>query len=225
MKKFGNILWGIVFIAIGIIWGLNALGIASIQVFFQGWWTLFIIIPCFIGLFRERNKTGNLIGLMIGIALLLVVRNIISFDLVMKLVLPFVLVMIGISIIFKDLFSSKVSQKLKEIDVDGMEEYCATFSSQKAILRDGEFRNAKLDAIFGSVHFDIQNCKLAEDKVIKVSSVFGGITILVPSNVNVKIKSTSIFGGISNKIEHKKGDNIPTIYIDGICLFGGVDIR
>ena len=61
MNKLTKILWGIVFIAIGI--GLNALEITSINIFFKGWWTLFIIIPCLIGLFDSDSdgKTGNLI--------------------------------------------------------------------------------------------------------------------------------------------------------------------
>ena len=80
MKKIGNILWGIVFIALGIIIALNALGVAKINVFFDGWWTLFIIIPCFIGLFKEREKTGNIIGLLIGIVLLLCCQNILDFN-------------------------------------------------------------------------------------------------------------------------------------------------
>ena len=54
MKKIGNILWGVVLIIIGLIIGGNALGITHINIFFNGWWTLFIIIPCFIGLFREN---------------------------------------------------------------------------------------------------------------------------------------------------------------------------
>ena len=49
MKKIEEILWGVFFIAIGIIIGLNALGITDINIFFDGWWTLFIIVPCFIG--------------------------------------------------------------------------------------------------------------------------------------------------------------------------------
>ena len=61
MKKFGNVLWGIVLIIIGLIIGGNALGIVNINIFFDGWWTLFIIIPCFIGLFKDDEKTGNLI--------------------------------------------------------------------------------------------------------------------------------------------------------------------
>ena len=59
MKKFGNVLWGIVLIIIGLIIGGNVLGITSINIFFDGWWTLFIIIPCFIGLFKDDEKTGN----------------------------------------------------------------------------------------------------------------------------------------------------------------------
>ena len=81
MEKFGNALWGIVLIAIGLIVGGNALGITNINIFFDGWWTLFIIIPCFIGLFKDNEKTVNLIGLLISIALLLACQNIIDFHL------------------------------------------------------------------------------------------------------------------------------------------------
>ena len=36
MKKVGNILWGLVFIVLGLIFGLNALGITDINIFFRG---------------------------------------------------------------------------------------------------------------------------------------------------------------------------------------------
>ena len=72
MSNLSKILWGIVFIVIGIIIGLNALGVTNINIFFDGWWTLFIIIPCLIGLFDNdsEGKTGNLIGIVIGVILL-----------------------------------------------------------------------------------------------------------------------------------------------------------
>ena len=111
MKNFGNVLWGIVLIGIGLIIGGNALGITNINIFFDGWWTLFIIIPCFIGLFKEREKTGNIIGLLIGIALLLGCQDILNFDTIWKLVVPVILVVIGLSLIFKDTFNSKEFRK------------------------------------------------------------------------------------------------------------------
>lgn len=141
MKKFGNVLWGIVLIIVGIIIGGNALGITSINVFFDGWWTLFIIIPCFIGLFKENEKTGNLIGLLIGVALLLACQNILRFDLIWKLAFPLILVIIGLSFIFKDTFESKVSEEIKNINKKnkGANEYCATFSEQDVNFNGEEF--------------------------------------------------------------------------------------
>ena len=59
MNKISNLLWGLVFVVLGVIFGLNALEITDINVFFDGWWTLFIIVPCFIGLFKDEDKTGN----------------------------------------------------------------------------------------------------------------------------------------------------------------------
>ena len=136
MKKVGNILWGIVFIVIGIIFGLNAMGITDIDIFFRGWWTLFIIIPSFIELFRSTNKMWSFIWLSIGIMLLLCAQNILSFKLISKLIFPFILVMIGISLIFKDTFNKKITEKIKTLNSNrgSFEEYCATFGEQKSDL-------------------------------------------------------------------------------------------
>ena len=71
MKKTANWLWGFVLIALGVILGINALGIAHINIFFPGWWTLFIIVPCAIGLFTDEHKGGATFGLVLGICLLL----------------------------------------------------------------------------------------------------------------------------------------------------------
>ena len=100
--KISNLLWGIFFISIGIILGLNALEITNINIFFNGWWTLFIIIPCFIDLFKDEDITGDIIGLVIGISLLLGCNDLINFELIWKLLVPTILVVTGLSFIFKD---------------------------------------------------------------------------------------------------------------------------
>lgn len=71
MKKVSSVILGLLLIVVGVIFALNALNIADIDIFFDGWWTLFIIVPCGVGLFTEREKTGNLIGIAIGVFLLL----------------------------------------------------------------------------------------------------------------------------------------------------------
>lgn len=50
MKNITKILWGTALIAVGGIIALNAFGITGIELFFDGWWTLFIIVPCLVGI-------------------------------------------------------------------------------------------------------------------------------------------------------------------------------
>mgnify|MGYP005776887543 FL=1 len=226
MSNLSKILWGIVFIVIGIIIGLNALGVTNINIFFDGWWTLFIIIPCLIGLFDNdsEGKTGNLIGIVIGVILLLAIRGVISFQIVGKLIIPIIFVGIGLSIIFNETLKSKVSDKVKEAKKNGLETYAATFGEQN-VKKDGEdFNGANLDAVFGSVNLDLRKANITNETAIKASAIFGGVEILVPENVNVKVKSTPIFGGVSNKTTYNKESQI-VVYIDAFCMFGGVDIK
>lgn len=226
MNNIKNILWGIILVIIGVIIGLNTIGITDIDIFFDGWWALIIIVPCFIGLFTNKDKTGNIIGLLVGVILLLGMQNIIDFNLIWKLLLPSIIVIIGLSLIFKNTFNSKINNEIKKLNNKNTKnnEYCATFSGQRIDIPNEEFKGATLNSVFGSITCDLREAKIKEDVVINASSVFGGIDIIVPDDVNIKIKSNSIFGGVNNKKKNNE-DKKYTIYVNASCLFGGVDIK
>lgn len=223
--KVSNVIWGLVLVAIGVIFGINALGIAEIDIFFDGWWTLFIIVPCFVDLFKDHDKVGSIIGIFIGVGLLLGCQDVIDFNLVWKLSIPFVLVLIGLSIIFKDAINSKVKKEIKKLHKNNLQEYCSTFSSQEVDFTKETFKGCSLSAIFGGVKCDLKDAIIKSDAVIDVSAIFGGVTIFVPDDVNVKISSTPIFGGVSDDRKHKSKDNKNTIYINATSMFGGVEIK
>lgn len=224
MKRFTNFLWGMVFIIIGVIIGLNALGITDINIFFRGWWTLFIIVPCFIGIFKDGSKWGDIIGLVIGIALLLCCHNLLKFEWIIKLIIPFTLVMIGLSFIFRDAWNQKVEKKIKHISTGNKQDYTATFGENKVNLQNEVFEGADINAIFGGVELNLVQAIVKEDRIINASAIFGGIDIIVPKEVNVKVKTTPIFGGITNRVTTTV-ENAPTIYINAFCMFGGVEIK
>jgi len=224
MEKIKKLLWGLFFIVLGIVIGLNSLGITDINIFFKGWWTLFIIVPSFIGLFDEEDKTGNLIGLIMGVVLLLGVNNVINFELIGKLIVPFILVAIGVSILFRETIKSNITKKVADANKNGLESLTATFGGQKAIKDEEEFKGANIDSVFGGVELDLRKAKIEKEAVIKASAIFGRIDIFVPEDVNIKIKSTPIFGGVSNKAKYNK-ESDKTIYIDAFCMFGGIDIK
>ena len=225
MKKASSVLWGIVLIAAGVVLALNVFNITDIDIFFDGWWTLFIIVPCAIGLFTEREKTGNIIGIVIGVFLLLCCQDILSFSVLWKLLVPAIIVIVGLKLVLTGLFGSKANEIMKKLRLEGKEPKagCATFSECN-INYDGEvFEGAELTAVFGGVKCDLRNAIIQKDCAIQVSAIFGGIDIFVPAGINVKVNSNSIFGGVSNKTAVHQ--NAPTIYVCGTCMFGGVDIK
>lgn len=226
MRKFSNIMWGLVLIALGVIIGLNSLGLTSIELFFDGWWTLFIIIPCFIGLITDKEKTGSIIGLIIGILLLLGCQDIISFETFWKLLIPMLLVILGLSMVFKDVFNSKINRKISELNKNSKSEknISAYFSGQKVVYSKEEFDGINMEAVFGGIKLDLREAIIKKDVVINGRAIFGGIDILLPENVNVVVSSSAMFGGVDNKRELNQ-DNKITIYLNGSSLFGGIDIK
>lgn len=225
MKKIGSVILGIILIAIGAVFALNALNITDIDIFFDGWWTLFIIVPCTIGLFTEREKTGNIIGVAIGVFLLLCCQDILSFSMFWKLLVPAIIVIVGLKMVISGLLGNKTNEIMKKLRSEGKNPKadCAVFSGCE-VNYDGEvFEGAELTAVFGGLDCDLRNAIIEKDCAIQVSAIFGGIDIFVPAGINVKVNSNNIFGGVSNKTAVQQ--NTPTIYVSGTCMFGGVEIK
>ncbi len=225
MNKKSNIIWGIILVAAGLLFALNALNITDVELFFDGWWTLFIIVPCAVGLFTERDKTGNAIGLVVGVFLLLCCRDILNFSMLWKLLVPVIIVVVGLKLLFTGIFGNKANEMMRKLKAEGrvLKAGCAIFSGSDLHYNGEVFDGAELSAIFGGVECDLRGAIIEKDCAIQAAAIFGGIDILVPNTVNVKVNSTSIFGGVSNKTATIA--NAPTIYISATCMFGGVDIK
>ena len=225
MKKTSNILWGIVLIAVGVLFALNATGITDINIFFNGWWTLLIIVPCAIGLFTYQDKTGSILGIAIGVVLLLCCRDILSFAMLWKLLLPTIIIIIGLRLVFAGVFEKRGHDAVKLLKSRGrpMRTACAVFSGCDVKYDHEVFEGANFSAIFGGVDCDLRNAIIEHDCVIQATAIFGGMDIIVPSHVNVQFSVINIFGETVNKSgPHKEG---PTIYITGLCAFGGIEVK
>ena len=230
MRQIKPIVWGIAIIALGIIFGGNTLGLFNIDIFFDGWWALFIIVPSFISLITEKEKISSLVFLVCGIILLLAAQDVFSYDVAWKVILALALVVIGASIIVKSTLHSKndeeVEKKVNELKDDKkMDSQVALFSGNERVYNKEVFSGSNLVAVFGGVDLDLRNATFNKDTVIKAFCLFGGIDIKVPEDVLIKIKSGFIFGGIADDRKAKTGKGKYTIYIDAAGGFGGVDIK
>lgn len=226
MKDYTKYIIGFLLIFIGLILGLNAFGITNINLFFSGWWTLFIIIPSLVGLINDKEKTSSLIFLIIGVWLFLAERDLIEYELLIKLLLPVILISIGLLLVFKDVLSIN-GKEIKKINANNKESnnYIAVFGSQDLKFEDEKVENLDLKSLFGGIKLDLRDAKIEKDIVINTLSVFGGIDIYVPDDVKVKVSSTPFFGGVEVKRGKQSNNKEVTIYLNSVCIFGGVDVK
>ena len=205
MKKVENTVIGLILIIIGVIIGLNAFHITNIDLFFDGWWTLFIIVPCFFGLFKDQDKTGNIIGLIVGIYLLLYCQGLINFQFAWKLVIPVIFVLIGLKMIFKDTFNKK--------------------KPHQNIYDNQLYTGGNYDVTFNGLILDLSKAYLNEETNIMISTLFGGVDLYLPDDVNIQIQSSNFLGGVDLHKRENKIENTKVIYLNARCIFGGINIK
>ncbi|MDD6794859.1 MAG: LiaF-related protein [Clostridiaceae bacterium] len=233
-KKLSNVLWGLAFIVVGVGIAGNVFNLWNFRFFFRGWWTLFIIVPCVISMIENGVKTSNLIGFMIGA--LLLVDELFYVHIAGKLIFPIILVLIGFSIIFKGHFhvekrENHYGDKSYEINMgnskkgNGFLNVVAIFWGNEKRIQNEEVLGADCAAVFGGIDLDLRDAIINHDISIDSLNLFGGTDIYLPNNVNVKVNSLGIFGGIDNKTYHPYIEGAPTVYVNGTCLFGGIDIK
>jgi predicted membrane protein len=225
--KFSNILWGLAFIAVGIGFAGNAFGLWDFRLFFNGWWTLFIIVPCLISMIQNGVNTGNIIVFVIGILLFVNSNGFLPRHIVSKLVFPVILILIGFNIVFRGSFKSnyRVNIQKNYVGKDGYISMTSIFTSHEVRPVNESVRGGAASAVFGNIQVDLRNAIINQDVTINVTSIFGGVDIFIPPNVNVKVSSIPIFGGVSNKASQCNLVNCPTIYVNATCIFGGVNIK
>ena len=101
-NKISNSLWGLFLIAIGIGIAGDVLNIWDFQLFFDGWWTFLIIIPCFISMIQSGFGFGSTCGFIIGVVWFLSYHINFNFS-IWRLIIPGILILIGLRIMFQDI--------------------------------------------------------------------------------------------------------------------------
>lgn len=84
----------------------------------------------------------------------------------------------------------------------------------------------KIVNVFGGCDLDFTQAKFTARRTrIIVLCLFGGAKLFVPEGVRAISKAVCIFGGINNRAPGATDPNAPTLVIEGLVLFGGVDIK
>ncbi|MGW8123284.1 LiaF transmembrane domain-containing protein [Roseivirga echinicomitans] len=221
---------GGLFLTIGSLWTLDNIGILNIQLpwYFTEWYSIMILIGILIATVREKLGLG-LTFVAIGTAFMLRdiydyrFRDIFEFW-------PVIFIIIGISLIFRRGISKDGYEEKKnnESELDSVDEI-AIFSGSERNVTSKQFRGGKLTSIFGGTELNLRNAELATGtNILDVFVLFGGTDIKVPSDMNVKVKVTAIFGGFSDErkmITENEANAGKELIINGLVLFGGGEVK
>ncbi|MCP3673859.1 MAG: DUF1707 and DUF2154 domain-containing protein [Gammaproteobacteria bacterium] len=87
-------------------------------------------------------------------------------------------------------------------------------------------KEIRIFSLFSGAALDLTEAQFAHPTLrIMVFSLFSGNDIFVADNVNVRTNAFSIFGGISNKALSNANHNSPTVLIEGVGIFSGINIK
>ena len=182
-------------------------------------------MPCTIGLITDRDKTGSIIGICVGVILLLWRQDVIDTAMIWKLLVPAIVIIIGIRILITSIFSKKFADiPIAAANVKNGSG-TAIFSGSDLNYSGKVFGGTTLTAVFGGAKCDLRGAVIENDCRIDTTAIFGGIDILVPDNINVVLNTAAFMGGAEDKTARRQIAGAKTLYINAVCVFGGIDVK
>lgn len=232
MKKnnTAGIILGFLFLVIGVGYLADVLGfIDGFTIFFDGWWSLFIIIPCFCGLLgRGEAKTGYLIGIAIGLFLLLSAQGVIDSDKLFTLLVAGVFVLIGVSLLFPKR-KKEQNERGKINHTDRFDRNVAdtsassyTTTAEGVVFEDAPTITVEPEASEGTAGASAkESAGSCVDKVV-CSAIFAGRDIRVDNSPFGGADLSAFFGGIDMNLKNAVVTKNVTIEVK--AAFGGISL-
>jgi predicted membrane protein len=228
-KTDKRILLGGILILVGallLMASMKVLDVSISHIIFS-WPFIFTIIGLFILLNTNKKLLG---GILTGLGIFFLLPRIFPYvQYHGGTVIPIILIALGIYIIFnhrkKNLLDPEKQGFLKKDLIDDV----SIFGGGTKIISSDSFKGGNITAVFGGSEINLTGCRLADgDQIVDVLMIFGGTTIVVPRDWNVVVNVTSILGGFSDKSIKDPNvlpDQSRTLYIKGLAMFGGGEIK
>lgn len=224
MKKnnYVGIVIGLLFLVIGGGYLAEAIGIVEeFTIFFDGWWTLFIIVPCFCGLLgKGGGKIGYLIGLAIGLFLLLTARGVLDSDKLWALILAAICILLGLNLMLPKRARRAKEEERESVETDRFDraEHVTAEASSYTVQEDGVVCEEAPEV---TVEPSSDSYQEDGEKVV-CSAVFAGRDIRVDNSGFYGANLSAIFGGIDLNLKNAIIRRNVTIEVRAV--FGGIDL-
>jgi hypothetical protein len=102
------------------------------------------------------------------------------------------------------------------------------FAGNDEIFLDEVFNGGEINVVFGGMELDLRRTTLPEGETyLEINTVFGGVTVFVPSTWSVDVRTDAIAGGFMDTRPRDTAniDATRKLVITGSFVFGGGEVR
>ncbi len=230
-RDITTIIVGLFFLAAGVAVGGSMLGFFDFTISFDGWWTLFLIVPALLSIVQGGFNAGNTVLLSIGAVLLLDAQNVLPRNFSWRLILPLVLLIVGFQLVFGHRTTGTAGNprpsgpRPGESGGTAYKSSSALFGGQDIVYGSEDFTGGSYTAMFGALTINLRSVTLVGDVIINVTAMFGGIELILPDNVQVVSNIVPILGGVDCKYASSRDPLAPKVIINGNVSLGGIEIK
>lgn len=238
----GSGVWTGVFILLIGVAALIKATVTDLPSWFFSWQTFLIALGVFIGIKHGFRGASWFVFMLVGGAFL--IPEIYPEITIRRYIWPVVLIVIGLFIMLRHRvrFTGPGNEKksgstpgtenatVNEESGDSTEDFINTSSifggTSKNILSKN-FKGGSVVNVFGGTELFLGQADINGTAVIDTTTIFGGLTLVIPSNWTVKSQATVIFGGLEDKrsITPVTDGTEKILIIKGTVMFGGIDIK
>ncbi len=219
---------GVVLVLLGLFLVLRNTGVFPdfIEDIIFSWPMLLVTIGLVITIGSAGSKTSGIIVMAVGAFFLIphIFRE--TFDI--SMFWPSIFIIVGVVFIFSKRKGWNSVTTTAQVGDDYID-YVHVFSGGERQIVSDNFRGGKVSAVFGGSEIDLTQAKLAPGvSELEIACVFGGTTIIVPDDWNVKIEVVPVLGGFGDSRKLRPGRTIDVsrqLIIKGAVVFGGGEVK
>jgi predicted membrane protein len=191
------------------------------------WWPVLLIAVGLRILIQSPESRQHLTGSIITlIGVLLLLNNLDIIDVRFRYIWPLIIVIIGLAIIFR---SSRGGRQAVGTDLINLN---LIFGGGEFHYDSPNFRGGKVTAIMGGGVIDLRDARPeANDIVLDVMTIMGGIEVRVPPGWQVALEGTPILGGMENKTATRDRESGTSnlvgkrLIVRGMTIMGGLEVK
>jgi len=227
MKKYA--LGGVAILAGLVLLGLNTgfIPITWKSIIFS--WQMLLIAIGVISIFGRDSYVPGIILILVGGIFIIPKFGFLPFS-IHSLFWPAILIAVGLIVLFKG-FRRPIGPRWNKDNLvldDGYINEETIFGGTKQKVTHQSFKGGKISCIFGGAEVDLTNAALAPgEHILEISAIFGGASVIVPTEWKVIVKNSSILGGFEDKrrIIKESPDPSRVLIIKAEAIFGGGEIK